>query len=67
MPKEQDPMRTRKETGSIDDIGDAALDRVDELGVVLRIILEISILNDDDVSSRLSYSTAQPSLLPCRD
>jgi hypothetical protein len=59
MPIEQDAMGTAEEARPIDDIRNPALNGRNELEVVLRLILEIRILDDDDVTAGFLKSSPE--------
>src|SRR4029453_9433901 len=59
MPIEQDAMGTAEEARPIDDIRNPALNGRDELEVVLRLILEIRSLDDDDVTAGFLKSSPE--------
>src|SRR5207245_9432491 len=49
---QEDAMRPPEKPRPVDDVGEIALDRIDEPEVLLRIVLEVGVLNDDDASAR---------------
>src|SRR5262249_9975057 len=50
MPEEEDPVRTTDEAGSIYDVGLVRQYRLDQNGILIRIIFKVGILDNDDVS-----------------
>src|SRR6266705_4406045 len=64
VPIEEDPMGPAEKSRSVDDVGEIALDRFDQPEVLLRIILEVGVLDNDDASPHLLKASTQRSTLP---
>ena len=59
MPDKQRPVWSRQKARAIDDVRAAVEDRLYEYAVLGRVVFEIRVLNDDDVSGGAGYSRAQ--------
>src|SRR5262249_3849212 len=59
VPEVQHSMFSTKKPGPENDIRFAVLDRRDERGVVTRVVLEISVLDDDDVAGCMLEAQAE--------
>src|SRR5882724_2443986 len=59
MPEIVDALRAAEETGAEDYIGAAIEDGFEELAVVARIIFEVGVLDEDDVSGDFGEATAE--------
>src|SRR5258706_13731604 len=59
MPEIVDALRAAEETGAEDYIGAAIEDGFEELAVVARIIFEVGVLDEDDVSGDFGKATAE--------
>ena len=57
-------MRSSQKARSVHDVSEVALDGINERKVFVRIVLEVRILHDDDVGSRLLKSPAEGRSLP---
>ena len=50
VPEQQNPVCSPCETGAVDDVRPAVQNGFDELGIIRRIVLEISVLNQEDIA-----------------
>ena len=63
MPKEQYAVRLSRESGAVHHVRQPRFDRLQESGIVSRVIFEICVLDQDDLSSNLRESRPQRSAL----
>jgi hypothetical protein len=63
----EDPVGTApREAGAVYHVGLFVQNRFQQFGILLRVVFEVSILNDDDLTSRLGESTADSRAFPSR-
>src|SRR5438876_556133 len=64
MPEEQNAMGPAEKTRPVNDVRHASVDGLDQLGIVLRVVLQVGVLNNHDVTARLLKSATQGGALP---
>ena len=65
MPEVQHPPRASSQKArSVDDVGVAARDRLEQLRVLARVVLQVGVLDDDDVPLRIAEADRDRGALP---
>ena len=58
MPIHQDPVRAAQEARAEDDVSPAVQERLQEFRIVLRVVLQVRVLDHDEVARRLGEPPA---------